>query len=292
MDSEFDLLSANIAIIGLGLMGGSLAMALQGRCAGLFGFDNDTHVLDLARKLNLAERIDSEPEKFLSEADVVIFATPVRTIIKLVNDLPRMHSGSAIVMDLGSTKVDITSAMNGLPTRFDPIGGHPMCGKETFSLRYAEPGLYRGAPFAFTPLSRTSEITRSFSEQLAKALGANPLWLDAKTHDRWVSATSHLPYLVANALAAVTPGEAHPLVGSGLRSTTRLAPSSIEMMIDILLTNRINVLEQLKPFQTQVERLERMLSENDGKSLRALLSEGYENYQDIIMAKDDPGLQE
>jgi prephenate dehydrogenase len=278
------LADASLAILGLGLMGGSLALALRGQCRQLLGCDPDMDTLSLAHEMKLVDRLSADPAELLSEVDIVVLAAPVRVILRLLADFPVLHPGTAIVLDIGSTKREIVSAMASLPQRFDPLGGHPMCGKEHASLREAEARLYDNAPFALIPLERTSMRARSLAEQLVQAVGALPLWLDAETHDRWTAATSHLPYLCSAALAAVTPAEAAPLVGPGWRSTTRLAAQPRRMMLDILTTNRDNVLAGLRRLHAQLDTFEQLLLDHDetllGEELkraaerRALLLDG------------------
>jgi prephenate dehydrogenase len=275
-----DFLSdCNVAILGLGLMGGSLALKLRGHCRSLSGCDPDPATLALARQWNLADRVSDRPGDILPQADLVILAAPVRVILSILDELASLHPGSAAVLDLGSTKTSILQRMQVLPERFDPLGGHPMCGKERSGLANADAELFRAAPFALTSLARTSPHLRALAEQLVGLVGANPLWLDAETHDRWVAATSHVPYLVANVLAAATPLEARPLVGPGLRSTTRLAPSSWTMMRDILETNRPNVLAGLQGFRKQIEQLECLLAAGDMLGLEELTASGAQNYE-------------
>jgi prephenate dehydrogenase len=184
---------------------------------------------------------------------------------------------------MGSTKSQITQAMQALPARFDPIGGHPMCGKEKSGLENAEAGLFQGATFVFTRLKRTGRRARSFCRQLARAIGAKTLWLDADTHDRWAAATSHLPYLLANSLAASTLPEAAPLVGPGFRSTTRLAVSSTRMMRDILETNREYVLEALSGFIQCLGEVDTLLTNGDFDTLERLLAEGSERQKKLTV---------
>ena len=202
-----------------------------------------------------------------------MLAAPVRAIIELIGQLPRHHSGNPIVIDLGSTKTEIARALDALPSRFDPLGGHPMCGKETGGLAHAEAALFQGAPFAWTPLPRTSVRARSLAEQITRAVGAHPLWLDPETHDTWVAATSHLPYLLATALALATPQEAAPLIGPGFRSTTRLAGSDSGIMLDILATNRKPVLKALTHFHQTLDRLEAKLRDEEFTNIETDLAE-------------------
>jgi prephenate dehydrogenase len=278
------LAESHIAILGLGLMGGSLALALRGRCARLLGIDPDPDVLSLARQWKLVDQASIDPAKLLPDANLIVLATPVKVIIKLIDDLPELQPEKAIVLDLGSTKSEIVQAMQKLPVRFDPIGGHPMCGKERSSLANADARLFQGATFALTPLPRTSIQARALAEELVQAIGAIPFWLDPETHDRWTAATSHLPYLIANALAFITPNEAQPLVGPGLRSTVRLAATPLHVMLDILVTNRMNVLAGMKRFHEHLEDLEKCLADMDDETLRDLLTQGGANYEALIRA--------
>jgi prephenate dehydrogenase len=271
-----------IAILGMGLMGTSLAIALQGKCTRLIGIDPDPAVVEYLQQQRICNEVSSDPAVLLPQADLIILAAPVRTIISLIHSLPDLHPGPAMVMDLGSTKMEILRAMQDLPERFDPIGLHPMSGKEKSGPMNADPAIFMNAPFALVPLERTSDQTRTLAEHLALLVGAHPLWLDADTHDRWVAATSHVPFLAASALAAATPLDAAPLVGSGFRSTARLAGTSTTMMMDILATNRSNILHALQQTRIELERLEKLIVDQDYTGLKQALDQIARHYQDII----------
>lgn len=282
MDEPGFLTSSRVAILGLGLMGGSLALALRGRCAGLLGVDPDPEALRLARERRVVDQASADPQELLPAADLIVLAAPVGAILNLIATLPDLHPGPALVIDLGSTKARICQALERLPERFETVGGHPMCGKETLSLANADPLLYHGAPFALTPLAGTTRRARQAAEELAQAVGAHPLWLDAASHDRWVAATSHLPYLVANALATATPAEAGLLAGPGYRSTTRLAATPTSMMLDILETNRANLLERLGRFREGIAALEQSLAAEDYSRLREQLERGAARQREVL----------
>jgi prephenate dehydrogenase len=287
MDEPGFTLDRRVAIVGLGLMGGSLAMALQGKCVSLVGIDCDPQALSLARQLKIADQVSSQPGELLPGVDLVILATPLRAILTFLKELPALHPGKAVVLDLGSTKEEVVEAMQMLPERFDPVGGHPMCGKETSSLVNADGRIFRGASFAFTPLVRTSPAARDVANRLAQTIGAKPLWIDSQTHDRWVAATSHLPYLAANALAHATPPEARPLVGPGFRSSSRLAASSPGIMLDVMATNRSNILASMEQLHRQLEKIEAMLARGDWDCLEEILSGGAECYRKLTECDEE-----
>jgi prephenate dehydrogenase len=253
-------------------MGGSLALALRGRCAALLGIDRDPRVVELALARRVVDRASPDPAEILPAADFVILAAPVDAILALLADLPSLHPAGPVVFDLGSTKRAILQAMQALPPRFDPLGGHPMCGKERGGLENADPGLFTGAPFVLAPLDRTSPEALSLARQLVDAIGARPLTLDAATHDRWTAATSHLPYLLASALVLATPPEALALAGPGFRSSTRVAGSDPAMMLDILFSNPDNLVAALARLRAQLDGLEARLQAGDRAGLQDCLA--------------------
>ena len=279
--SDF-LFSSHVAIVGLGLMGGSLALALRDRGQTLLAIDPDPETLSLARRRHIVDQIAPDPTFLLPQADVIILAAPVGAIIEIIGALPSLHPGSPVVIDLGSSKTKICQAFDTLPARFDPLGGHPMCGKETSSLANAEATLFQGAVFAFTPLPRTSPRARTIAKQLAHTIGSRPLWIDPTTHDQWSAATSHLPYLLASALSLATPSEATPLVGPGFRSTSRLAATPPSMMEDVLTSNQANLLEALSRFRNQLDLLENCLVSGDAQALRDMLSQSAPRQRELI----------
>jgi prephenate dehydrogenase len=268
------LSTAKVAIWGIGLMGGSLAMALSGKTAAIFGIDPDEQVCRQANEMQLFDRVSTRPAELLPEANFIILCAPLGLIPTLLRQIPLDHPGHAVVMDIGSTKNNILPIMEELPERFIPIGGHPMSGKEVSSLSNADADLYRGGSFALLALNRTTPAALKLALQLVEAVGAHPVWLDPLEHDRWASAISALPYLVANCLSGVTPLEAAPLVGPGYKSTTRLAAENIDMMHYILGNNRENVIADLKNFHARLELIENALEKDDFETLSILFEEG------------------
>jgi prephenate dehydrogenase len=282
MEPGFALKNANIALIGLGLMGGSLALSLKGRCRRLSAYDPDQSTLELARRQEIVHLADNDPAKILDDTDLVILACPVPAIIEWLERLPDYIHGTCIVLDIGSSKRTIVAALQSLPANFDPIGGHPICGRERLSLENAERFLYRDAPFVLTPLERTSENARSAALKIVEALGASLIWLDAEDHDRILAATSHLPYLLSSGLALATPDDCAPLVGPGFRSTSRLAGTPSSMMLGVLQSNADNVLASIASFRQSLDVLESALQAGDKNVLEIMLNDSRQQYLSLI----------
>lgn len=260
-------------------MGGSLALGLRGKCSALYGIDPHLPTLKLALSQHIVDYADSDPANLLPEVDLVILSAPVPAILTLLEQLPLFTSTPCIVMDMGSTKKLIVQSMSRLPERFDPIGGHPICGKEKLSLANAERTLFYAAPFLLTPLERTSSRALSAANQIIEAVGAKATILEAAEHDRILASTSHLPFLISSALALATPQDVSSFVGPGFKSTSRLAGTSSSMMLGVLQSNRENVLNVLHGMQSQLAEIESALSSSDFSKLESILNEAQSKYQ-------------
>jgi prephenate dehydrogenase len=272
------LAEGRVAVVGLGLMGGSLAGALRGRCRAVVGVARRTETIEAALARGLLDQGTTDLASGVRQADVVVLATPVRVILRLLDEIGPLLPEGCLLMDLGSTKTQIVARMAALPAHVQLLGGHPMCGREVSGIAAADPTLYRGHTFVLTPLPRTSQAALALGRALVEAAGARPLILDPDRHDRLVAVASHLPYLLACALvgAAETAASTDPMVwnvaASGFRDTSRLAASDVTMMLDILLTNRGAVLEALGTCDAQLCHLTGLVASGDEESLRAALS--------------------
>ena len=260
-------------------MGGSLALGLRGKCVAIYGIDPHPATLELALSQHIVDYADSDPANLLPQVDLVILSAPVPAILTLLEQLPTFTSNPCIVMDLGSTKKLIVESMSRLPEHFDPIGGHPICGKEKLSIANAERTLFYSAPFLLTPLERTSARALSAANQIIEAVGAKATVLNAVEHDRILASTSHLPFLISSALALTTQQDVASFIGPGFRSTSRLAGTSSSMMLGILQSNRENVLNALHGLQNQLTEIESVLSSRDFSKLESILNEAQSKYQ-------------
>jgi len=281
MDEDGFFIEQSICIVGLGLMGGSLALALRGYCNHIIGIDPDPSTLALACEKDVVDFATDILAEALSQADLVILAAPVRTNIALLEKIPQIHPDPLAIMDLSSTKSEIVTAMNQLPDGFAALGGHPMCGKEKAGLAHADAKLFWDSTFTLTETERTTPDLRKMADKIIAIIGAQALWIDAETHDHWTAATSHMPYLLSAALATSTPSEVAPLIGPGFHSVSRLAGSEITMMMDILSTNRAPVLDALMRYRIALDDIE-MALQTSSESLRLQLENARDNRENIV----------
>ncbi len=250
-----------VCIVGLGLMGGSLALALRPFLTHLTIVDTSPETRAAAQEL--ADFVTGDLVEGVRDAELIVLATPVRTILRLLTQLPAIRPDGCLVMDLGSTKAEISRAMEALPPTFQAIGGHPMCGKETAGFSGASADLYRGQTFVLCENGRTTPPITAIAQEIIATIGANPLLLPPQTHDNMVATTSHLPYLVSAALMQTAAAHGNEQLwqvsASGFRDTTRLAGSDPQMLLDILLTNGTAVLTQIEAYQNQLNEIKHLL---------------------------------
>jgi len=261
-------------------MGGSLAAALKinHACREVIGVARRETTVTMALERGMIDHGTCDLAAGVGSANVVVLATPVRVILAQLAEIGPLLPPGCLLMDLGSTKAQIVAAVNCLPPHVQPLGGHPMCGKETSGLTAAEPGLYQGQVFVLTPLPRTSLEALALGRALAEAMGARPLVMEADRHDRLAAAVSHLPYFLACGLVRMAGQLAQDdalwqLAASGFHDTSRLAASNVTMMLDILLTNRSPMLAALAIFERELAELTHLLEAGDEAGLRAVLND-------------------
>lgn len=271
--------------MGLGLMGGSMALALRGKCKMIYGVDTDNRTLSYALENNIIDFGARSIEEITPDYEVVILAVPVTGIIQALKRFPGILPPGVLVLDLGSTKEEIVHHMNQLPEIYFAVGGHPICGREHSSIFYSQSDLYIDASFILVKTARTSNHSEILLTNLVNSIGAKPVWLNAHIHDKIFAMTSHLPYLVSNALASAIEDPETLLYGPGFKSTIRMAGSDVEMFLDILITNKKNVLEMLKAYSTIIRNIEILLETGQLDTLRSLLLHGKHNYFSIY--RDD-----
>ncbi len=268
----------HLAVVGLGLMGGSLALALRNHAETITGIDPSAESREFALKNGIVDAVTDDLKAGVSEADTVILAAPVQMIRSMVEQrIGSYLRSNTLLIDIGGTKHDICEVMGKLPVGIHAIGGHPMTGKEVSGVQASDGDLFKGRPFVLCPTRRTTPATRLRALELVAAIEAVPFEMEADRHDHLVAAISHLPYLLSSALVATVAreGEADSVVwelaAGGFRDMSRLAGQDVQMMGDVVSTNTQAVATLLALFRMQLAMLEAMLISRDDQKLSEFL---------------------
>lgn len=276
-----------VAIIGLGLIGASIGLALKkANVAGLerVGFARRAEVASEAVSIGAVDRAGGDLFATVEDASLVIIATPPMAIRGILAEIGARLSPGCIVTDTASTKVQVMEwAQELLPPSVSFIGGHPMAGKETFGIGAADADLFRGCIYCLISGRNVGVEATDFVSGLVKQIGAAPLLLDASEHDSLVAGISHLPLLVSAALTlATTKSGSWPemarLAAGGFRDLSRLASGSPEMSRDICITNKGPVLHWVDKFLEELGEFRRLVSE-DGQQLEQAFFQAREGRQ-------------
>jgi len=274
-----------VAVLGIGLMGGSLGLAMKGRglARHVVGYSRSADTRAQAVALGAADEAAASPEAAVAGADLVYLATPVDALLPTLTAIAPHLAAGCLVTDAGSAKAALVAAAEGLDlhgARF--VGGHPMTGSEQMGIAAARADLFEGAAYAVTPTAHTEPEAVTALVDLARRLGARPVVLDPATHDRAVAAVSHLPHLLAAALVLATESWAEQgapvfeLAAGSWACGTRVAASGASLWREILLANRDAVAEAAALFQVLLDRLATAVAEGDGARLEEALSRARE----------------
>jgi prephenate dehydrogenase len=256
-----------IGIVGLGLIGGSIALAARELWpASLVIAVDNKDVLETAMRLHAID-VAADDLIVLAEADIVVLAAPARQNIALLESLDENVRAAAVITDTSSTKREIVTAARSLPQRFTFIGGHPLGGAAKGGLEHARTDLFRGRPWLLTPDGDGGGVALEKLMAFVRALGAEPRVINVESHDRILAFLSHLPQLTASALMQVV-GDAvgHDglaLAGRGLADTTRLAASPADIWKDIVATNGDQIGPALDALIAVLQDLRRDLPEGE-----------------------------
>ncbi len=257
-----------LAVVGLGLIGGSIALAARQLWPKslVIGVD-DKDVLERAMVRHAIDVAADDPV-VIDEADLVVLAAPVEQNIELLSELEHNISGEAIVTDVSSTKRRIVEQSRCLPPRLRFIGGHPLGGAPQAGIDYARPDLFKGRPWLFTPADDSAGPSLERLQDFATALGAIPHVMTAATHDRLLAFLSHLPQLAASTLMHVVGehagAEGLALTGRGLADTTRLAASPATIWRDICSTNADEITAALDALIAELQTLRENVNDPEG----------------------------
>lgn len=284
--SSHTVLFEQVTIVGVGLLGGSLGLALKqlGLANKVIGVGRSRTNLELAVKVEAIDAFVGDANEVVGQSDLVVLATPVDTYLDHAKRWGECLRPQTIVSDVGSVKGPLVLEMESqLPPEVCFVGAHPIAGKEKSGVAYADAKLFHGARCIVTPTPRTRSEALKKVWALWEAVGSIVISMDPHDHDWVLGAVSHFPHVAAFSLMQTlrslqdngkTPSlDLLSFSGGGLRDTTRIAASSPEMWRDICLSNRDNLLLMIDQYLVHLQEFQKILQENDGMKLQQILEE-------------------
>ena len=270
---------AKITIVGTGLIGTSLALALRQselRNLELVGTDYDSSARGGAQKRGAFDKVENRLFPSIEGADVVVLATPVMAMRDLMETIGPKLPENAVVTDVGSSKKTVVEwAAEVLPDRSQFVGGHPMAGRETAGPEHATADLFTGKPYCIVPSAYARKQAVSTVTTIAEAIGAKPFFISAEEHDSFVAAVSHLPFMMSVALMQTVSKSANwddiaQLASSGFRDLSRLASGDTVMHRDISITNREPIVSWIDSFIRELYEIRNLLKDESGPDSAAV----------------------
>ncbi len=262
----------NVTVIGLGLIGGSLALAIKELDNGfkITGYDQSLDSMNIAKYRNIIDHIAEDITSAVKKADLVIIATPVGEIVKVAQQIKNSLKGGAIVTDVGSAKRKIVENMNRiLPDTVVFVGGHPMAGSENEGILSATPDLFRNAFYVLTPTGKTITNTLMTLHSLFTRIGSKVISISPEEHDRIVALISHMPHVLSSNLVDYIDDQQKilknlfKLCAGGFRDMTRIAASNPSMWVDITIENREEIINVVDGYIEYLESFKKGLEAGD-----------------------------
>lgn len=269
-----------VAIVGVGLIGGSIGLALRERnlVPHVVGIGRNSQRLSVAQELGAVTEFTTDLATGVREADCVVVCTPVDQVAQHILTAAAAAPPGVFLTDAASTKESIVAELEAkLPEGTNFLGSHPMAGSEKSGVSQARADLYVDRTVVLTPTDKTPSDAVSQGEALWQSIGARVQSMPPAEHDQAVARISHLPHVVAAALAEVLLERDHSLASTGFRDTTRIAAGSPELWQQILLDNAPAVLQALEPFETALSQLRQAIEARDAGQLNRLLTQAQRN---------------
>lgn len=264
-----------LSILGVGLLGGSLALAVRRVASGcqIVGYGHRKETLDTALAKGVIDEAFTDPAVAVKGADLVVLATPVGTFGELIRAIGPALDKDAVVTDVGSTKRSIVTAAAGLPWPARFVGSHPMAGSEKRGVDFADANLYQKALCIVTPTPETDRTAVARVETMWRSVGMRIMHMTPTEHDARVSLASHLPHALAAALMLVQDDASLGVAGKGLADTTRIAAGDAGLWRDIFVDNRDNLRHGIATLQRQLEQLTLLLEKKDADAIQHWLND-------------------
>ena len=268
-----------ITIIGVGLIGGSLAKALKERNLAkvVFGYGRDQSRLEEAQKSNIIDAFSTNIKEAIDEANIIVIATPVGTFKDILGQIEPLISSNVIITDVGSTKSDIVNIVNDVLRDKSScfIPAHPIAGKERSGFEVSDSKLYDGKKVIITPQETNSPESIDEIDQMWKNVGADVDFMSAESHDNLLGMTSHLPHMLAfslvNYLVDQNPN-ASIYAGGGFKDFSRIASGDAIMWRDICIQNKDQIISHLKGYQRALDDLLEAINDEDSEKLGQLFT--------------------
>ncbi len=267
-----------VTIIGVGLIGGSLALSLKKHALveEIWGWGRSAERLKKATGRNIIDRATTSLEDAVRDADLVVLATPVSTFERLAHEMKESLKEGSVVTDVGSVKGNLVSKLEGIVSgkgRF--VGAHPIAGSDQSGIEHARADLFEGSTVVITETEHTESSALNAVEYMWRALGSKVIITSPQQHDLMLALISHLPHVVAYALVNTADAFDSGFIlhsGGGFKDTTRIALSSEELWADICLYNREAVLKSIDAFQEQLNEIKAAISDEDRTTLINIFS--------------------
>jgi prephenate dehydrogenase len=265
-----------VTIVGLGLIGGSLGMAIKKKkLARVIGLTRDKSKAALAVKLNAVDYASTNIRGLIQDADIIFICYPMHLIIPEIKKIMQFIKPGTIITDVGSSKEQIVKeAEKILPKKIFFVGGHPMAGKEKTGLEEAETNLFEGENYILTKTSRTNQKALNTLKSLISGIGAKVRVIAPDVHDSIVAGISHMPVAVAAALVDSVGGSGKlcddmmQFAASGFRDTTRIASGDPDLGTDMFVTNKKAVLASINAFKKALSEVEKLIRQGNSAAIR------------------------
>lgn len=279
---------AHVAIIGVGLLGGSIGLGLKAcsaRCR-IVGYGHRKQTLERAMEFGAIDGWSGDLGEAVADADLVILCTPVGLFEDMLQKLGPALKAGTMVTDVGSTKRSVVRlAGKYLPENCPFVGSHPMAGSEKRGVEYARADLFRGATCIVTPTAGSAAKAVASVQGFWELLGMRVVRLSPEEHDAAIADISHLPHVLAASLVAMQSHMALPLAGKGFLDTTRIASGDAALWRDILLDNRDNLKASLDRLEKELAGLRKLLSPGKGEALTQWLAAAGQRRDDLMREK-------
>lgn len=257
----------NVAIIGVGLIGGSLGLALKRlKKYRIIGIGRSLQRLKYAKECGAVDEISIDFKDGIRGADVVVLATPVTTYLKIAEGIKPFLKEDAVIFDVGSTKYEVANLLTKVLGK-NFVGAHPIAGSEKTGVEYARADLFENSICVLTPLPKTSKKALGIIRNLIAEIGARPIQMPPRKHDKILALTSHLPHIVAASLVLLLARKEPLVIGNGFKDTTRIAAGSPEVWVDICKTNKENLIAGCAEIMDKISEIKSLLQKEDWEKL-------------------------